>query len=351
MKRSSHPLRIGLFLLGGMALLVSAVVVVFGGQLFAASERGVLNFSGSVYGLQVGSPVVLRGVRVGSVVDIGLAADDSRGGFAAPVTVSINPERVVQGAGAASAPAGGLLAQLVQRGLQGELALHSLLTGQQYVDLNLVAGAGATPKRVGGLVEIPTRSTTAGGLAALQQLDVKSLVEDLSAVAAAARQFVGGSALKQGLTDLSQMAASLARLSNQLEQRLGPLSQGLQGTLDESRLAARALGTAAERMGQMAERAGQTAERIGSAADRMGGAAVRAEAMLAPDAPLPRSLQQAAEQVAQGAQALKRAAADDSPAMQNVEQTLQELRRTSRAVRELAELLERQPDALLRGRQ
>lgn len=344
MKRSSHPLRIGLFLLGGVALLVSAVVVVSGGQLFAASERAVLHFSGSVYGLQVGSPVVLRGVRVGSVVDIGLAADDARGGFAAPVTVTIYPERVLQGAGAAPVPAGGLLAQLVQRGLQGELALHSLLTGQQYVDLNLVAGAGAAPKRVGGLVEIPTRAAPAAGLAALQQLDLKSLVEDLSAVAAAARQFVGGSALKQGLTDLSQMAASLARLSHQLEQRLGPLSQGLQGTLEESRQAARALGTAADRIGQMAERAGQTADRIGSAA-------ARAEAMLAPDAPLPRSLQQAAEQVAQGALALQRAAADDSPAMQNVEHTLQELRRTSRAVRELAELLERQPDALLRGRQ
>jgi paraquat-inducible protein B len=55
--------------------------------------------------------------------------------------------------------------------------------------------------------------------------------------------------------------------------------------------------------------------------------------------------------VAQGAAAFRQAAADDSQLMQGVDGTLVELRRTARAVRELAELLEQRPEVLIRGRQ
>ena len=69
-----HALRIGLFAIGGLALLVMAVASVFGGRLFADSERAVLHFNGSIYGLQIGAPVVFRGVRMGGVVSIGKPA-------------------------------------------------------------------------------------------------------------------------------------------------------------------------------------------------------------------------------------------------------------------------------------
>ncbi|MBL8334734.1 MAG: MCE family protein, partial [Rubrivivax sp.] len=42
--------------------------------------------------------------------------------------------------------------------------------------------------------------------------------------------------------------------------------------------------------------------------------------------------------------------AADAPALQQAERASADLARAARAVRELAELLERQPDALLRGR-
>ena len=56
--------RIGLFAIGALTVLVFAVALVFGGKVFMRSERAVMHFSGSVYGLQVGSPVVFRGVRL-----------------------------------------------------------------------------------------------------------------------------------------------------------------------------------------------------------------------------------------------------------------------------------------------
>lgn len=348
MPRSHHPLRLGLFVLGGLALLLAGVILVGGGRLFAATERGVLHFDGSVYGLQVGAPVVLRGVRVGSVIHIGLRHDEGRGGFLAPVVVTIDKALIRDADGQRQNDATtGTLAGLVQRGLQGELATQSLLTGQLYVDLTVGPPRPAADSRAGdGLVEIPTRPpppSLQAQLAALAGLDLKSLVADLSAIASAARQFVGGAEVRKTLADLSQLAASLARASATLEQRVGPLAQGAQGVIAESRQAALALGQAAERVGVMADGVSRTADKLGRASER-------AEALLSPDAPLARSLQQAAEQIAASATALRQAAADEGQVMQGVEGTLAELRRTSRAVRSLAELLEREPEAVLRGR-
>ena len=67
--------RLGAFVLAGVALVVAAVVV-FGGGLFR--QRGVVietYFDEAVQGLEVGAPVKYRGVRVGSVIEIGLAQD------------------------------------------------------------------------------------------------------------------------------------------------------------------------------------------------------------------------------------------------------------------------------------
>ena len=61
-----------------VVLLIAAVVVVFGGRLFAATEQAVMYFRGSVYGLQAGSPVVFRGVRLGSVRSVGVVFAQGR---------------------------------------------------------------------------------------------------------------------------------------------------------------------------------------------------------------------------------------------------------------------------------
>ncbi|MBL8765584.1 MAG: cache domain-containing protein, partial [Phycisphaerae bacterium] len=64
MKRRAHPTRIGLFVLGAVALLVLAVWSVFGAQVFAQRDRAVAQFEGSVYGLQVGAggPLAVGGL-------------------------------------------------------------------------------------------------------------------------------------------------------------------------------------------------------------------------------------------------------------------------------------------------
>ena len=327
--------RIGLFALGGLALLVAAVVVVFGGRLFAATEQAVMHFRGSVYGLQAGSPVVFRGVRLGSVRSVGVVY--AQGQFTVPVAVELDPALIrTLGPAAADEPALSL-ATLVQQGLTGQLATHSLLTGQLYIDLDLRPGGKPVLRDAQGRLEIPTTPTRFQSLQdQLDRVDLAKMTDDLSSTLAAARQLITGPELQQTLNELAQTAGALKRLSATLDQRLPRLADAAQGTLAEA--------------SQASARLGSAADRFGGAADRVGSAAARAESLLAPDSRVVASVQQAADELTRAAAALRAAAGDDSTTVQGVQRAMADLARAARAVRELADTLEQQPQSLIRGK-
>jgi paraquat-inducible protein B len=116
----------------------------------------VLNFSGSVRGLTVGSPVEFRGIKIGQVLDITLQARRDTMEFRIPVLIEIEPERMsIMGKQTESKEK--VIEKLVERGLRAQLKTGSLLTGQLYVDLDFHPGAPA--RRVvyaGKYPEIPT---------------------------------------------------------------------------------------------------------------------------------------------------------------------------------------------------
>lgn len=338
MMRRAHPTRVGLFAIGAVALLVAAVVVVSGGRLFASQERAVMHFEGSIYGLQLGAPVVFRGVRLGSVRDIGVVHDGTAGGFSIPVVVELDRSliRNIQGR-----PSGATLQALVDQGLYAQLSMQSLLTGLLYVDLDLgpkaAAGKGPPSKVGDGLTEIPTRTTTIQNLQKqIQGLDVAGLVNDVSSIAASARRLIGDPKVQQALEDLSAASGDLRRTLTRLDGRLDSLTAAVQGTLAESRQTITAWGGAAER--------------VGRAVDRAASAVERTDALLAQGTPVLQSVQRAAEELARAATALRGSVGDDSALLGQVQRAAQDVSRASRAVRDLADLLERQPESLLRGR-
>ncbi len=342
MMQRANALRIGAFFVAGVAVLVTAVVLLSGG-FFARTERAVLFFEGSVYGLQPGAPVVLRGVRVGRVLDIGLQADAS-GTLRIPVQVDLQTERLGQ-----AGPGPGL-PSLLQRGLHGQLATQSLLTGLLYVDLELrapQAGATATATATAAAPAATSTSTLADGLPViptsaapvqalltqLQTLDVPALLDDLSTIARSTRQLVAGPDLQQGVKELAALATDLRRLTAQLERRVDPLASDTQRSLASLR-------QTLDRLGRAADQVQTTTARAGS---RVDGLADSAQPALANAA-------RAAEELALSAQALRRATADDALLMQNLERGTEEVARAARALRQLAELLEREPQAVIRGR-
>ncbi len=67
MARDPRKFKLGVFVLGGLAVAIAAVVVLGAGKLFRESVTLYCYFDENVSGLDPGSPVSYRGVRIGDV--------------------------------------------------------------------------------------------------------------------------------------------------------------------------------------------------------------------------------------------------------------------------------------------
>jgi len=70
MKDNPHYFRLGLFVVMGAAILVAGIFVFAGGQLFRHKVMFETYVDGSVQGVDVGTPVKFRGVKIGRVTGV-----------------------------------------------------------------------------------------------------------------------------------------------------------------------------------------------------------------------------------------------------------------------------------------
>ncbi len=106
-------------------------------RVYLDKKRFLIFFDGSVRGLSVGAPVLLRGIKVGRVLDVQLEFDVDAFEFRIPVLVEIEPQRVrFVGGDYAEVEKTAPLARFVKEGLRARLKSGSLVTGQLYVDLD-----------------------------------------------------------------------------------------------------------------------------------------------------------------------------------------------------------------------
>lgn len=339
-RRRINPTWLGLFVVLGLALLFVTLFGVAGGSdLLRRKERVVMYFGGSIYGLQVGAPVVFRGVRLGSVTQIGLAQDKASNEVAIPVVAELDRDiiRNIGGSGAADDPSRTLNA-LVDKGLRAELAMQSLLTNQLYVDLDFQPDRQARRRAIDrSETQIPTVATAIQELRAqIDGVNLRQLLDDVSSIAASARKLVDSPEMARGLKDLATLSTNLRQISDKLDRQVEPLAQAAQDTLADTRVAMR-------QVGQAAQQAGQSASRVADSVAQAGNA-------LAPGSPLLASLQTAADELARSAAALRQAGQSDSELMQNLQRALQDMARASRAVRDLADQIDEHPESLIRGR-
>jgi paraquat-inducible protein B len=323
--------RVGLFALAGVALLSLAVVLV-GGHWFVATEQALMRFQTSVYGLQEGAPVVFRGVRVGQVAHIGLAPPGPQGALL-PVTAQLDRGLLKDLLPAAPAAGQPVVPQLVAQGLVARLATQSLLTGLLYVELDF-AKPPATPSAASTPPLIPTEPTRLQTLQSqVENLDFAQLGRDLSAVAASLRALLADPRATQALVRTADAAQAVEALARRLDAAAPPLLRSAEATLAEGRGTLRQAGPALQR-----------------AADQVGAAASQVQGLAAAGTPVLAELKQAGAELARTASVLRDAAGEDSALRLNADRALQDVARAARSLRELSELLEQQPDVLLRGR-
>ena len=97
----------------------------------------IMFFDSSVRGLTIGAPVEFKGIKVGSVLDVRLEFDSDDTSFRIPVLIEIELQRIIERGNEDSGSTYDTLDKLVQRGLRARLQTGSLLTSQLYVELDM----------------------------------------------------------------------------------------------------------------------------------------------------------------------------------------------------------------------
>ncbi len=316
MSKRSNPALIGGFVIGAVTLGIVGVMVFGSGRFFRETYKYILYFESDVSGLSEGANVKLKGVKIGTVDQVllgvgGMAAlSGNREKFFVPVIIELDADKTAS-LGATAKPDPKTIESLVQRGLRAQLASESFVTGVLYVKLDLFPGTRGL--RLGQEMgaphpEIPTLPTqleevvvkAAQFFADLQRIDVFGVAEEAKATLTAAREVLNSQGLRDALahlddtmTAIDSTLESLRATSDTTRAALEPLRRDLDPAIADLRATLSELRKAA------------------------GGAST----VLQPDSPLVVAL----------------------------ERTLDDVSDAANSMKDLALMLERHPDALIRG--
>ena len=193
MSTKVSPTLIGAFVIGAVALIVIAILLLGSGRLFRQTRDFVLYFDNSVNGLRVGAPVKFKGVEVGTVKDIRLQLEKGAEVNKIPVIIEIDLEKLtLRGATPQIAVDREAFHKAVVDGFRGQLEMESLVTGLLYVALDFFPGTPINFVQQDNVnnkyPEIPTLPTSleqAKGavdriLNKLEEIDFKRLIDSLT---------------------------------------------------------------------------------------------------------------------------------------------------------------------------
>jgi paraquat-inducible protein B len=272
---------------------------------FSRKVHFLAYFDGTVRGLAVGAPVEFRGIKVGEVVDLKLQFNTDDTSFRIPVLCAIEPDRIerlgknMDFSKEKSAEVD-MWDKLVRKGLRAQLRTGVLLTGQLYVNLDIYPDADFATMGYNGLYPIlptvpePVQEIAAGLtelLNRLEKLPIDQIGKDLGDTVRHAKKLMGANDLAEAVVSLNKSMGQLQAFTTGLNSDLSPKVSDL-------------------------------LEQSSEAMVRGQGALSAAEKVLNADAPLTYELGQ----------------------------TLKELARAARAVSQLADLLERNPQSLIYGK-
>ncbi len=138
MKAKVSPTVVGFFVLGALFLGIIALLSFGSFSFLTKPERFVVYFDESVSGLDLGSPVKFRGVRVGRVSQISVTYDGATKNSVVAVQCEFNRNILTDPSGRAIDLANrNELEELIENGLRAELGILGLATGLLYVELDL----------------------------------------------------------------------------------------------------------------------------------------------------------------------------------------------------------------------
>lgn len=327
--KSSETL-IGLFVVGAVALAVAGIAAFGSGMFFTKKMPFIMYFEGAVTGLEVGSPVIFRGVPIGAVKDIRIVADPHGLKFSVPVTAEIIGGKVSLGGRgqgedqslveARKQPPDVLVKALIERGLRAQLTTQSFVTGQLAVSLDMLPHTPVNLRGDGRIIEIPTVPSEFEELTkTLKSLPLTELANRLLSAVTAADKLLNAPATAR-LPD--KLDATLTT-GNEFMTDLRTKLDGLSKDLDQ---AVRSYNTLASNLDQRTDRLSASAKKTLDSLDAV---------------------------LTDGKNALgkfQKVVNPDSATVVDLNRALAEIAQAAKSIKALTDYLERHPEALIQGK-
>jgi paraquat-inducible protein B len=312
---------IGAFVMGALALLCAAVLILGSGKFFTREFVFITYFPGSVKGLNVGSPVVFRGVKVGRVTDISIMASPQSSELRIPVVFTLNPAKF-KGTRVEFQRDASTIRKAVDLGLRTQLQTQSFVTGQLMLALDYFPDKPAVyvgwdkEKKYNEIPSIPSDIEELHKV--LVALPLKKIVENLNETLTGIDQLVRSIDAKGTTETLVSAVREVQTLVRNVNAKLDPVvasitrtSGAAEATFEETRAAM-----------------------------------VAVKELVASSKSTFEAAQAALKQTGETLQAYS----PDSPLVTELNKTLRQLSATSRSFRNLSDYLERHPESLIRGK-
>ena len=343
MSRRANPALVGGFVATALGILTVAAVYLgaarFGGNWYNFS----IYFEGSAAGLQVGAPVVLKGVNIGTVTSIQVGFYPEEEDFIVPVEIRVDRDKILLPGDASEEFT---VSRLIEQGLRARLDLQSILTGQLRVDLGFFPGTDVQyrgrPARYPEIPAIPSALETLRQ--ALEEFPTRELAASVIRIVKGLDKLVNSPRIEQIIEDLQASIADMRALVNNLETRAGPLADNVDGTVAELRGLVRETRGLVDRVGEDLEASTADARLlIGSLRSNVDPAVVEFREALG-------SAQSAFETAESAFKAAEEMIGQESAVRHEIVTLLNNLSDAARSLKIMADYLERHPDALIRGK-
>ncbi len=332
MSKKASPTVIGIFTLIGIILAGAALVLFGAGRFFKRTHDILLYFDKSAYGLQVGSDVRFGGVRIGSVKSISVLVDRKENRKIIPVVVELDEKDLeligTEEGGDFDFSTFEGVNKAVSEGLRGGMKQQSLVTGQLYVEFDIVPNTPGFVYQSKGQPPYPVVPTVgteidelvsgiADGLKKFNALDLDGVIAELRNVLVGTKNQIAALNIKEINDNVIEITKDVHKITS---------NEKLSKALDN-------LDAALVQIDQLATKANNGFDPL--IAD-LNAVIAKTDAGLV-------KIDEAAKEITELSN-------PRSPVLLRLQNVMQETERASRALKELSNDLKRDPKALISGK-
>ena len=352
MAKEANKTLIGVFVVGAIALAVVGITIFGSGKFFQDNPTYVMYFDGSINGLTVGSPVEFRGVKIGQVTEIKASFSPKNLDFVIPVYVQIDndsfdlvgEDRILPRFDKYE-----FYKPLIAKGLKAQLKVKSFITGQLFISVDFYPKLPTKYTKLDTRYpEVPTIPSDMQQLmATIQKIPFNAIADRLATAMEGIDKVVNSPEIDKGLKNINKIIMETNSLVSHIDAELKPLVANLAETSNSAKfaftqagdLAVDLKGTSGAAKGAFTQAEKTLALKEGVPGELASGireATVKASATLEQM----HSTLAAYEQITEGKASIG----------YDLRKSLVEIESAARAIRSLADYLERHPESILKGK-